>query len=201
MLREGLIYRTWGNFSIRISQNSFLITPSGLNYQQITPSDLVELSIYNGRYKGLNSPSSEREVHRIFYQQNPNINAVFHTHQIMASILASRGRDFLPAQQWHGNLGQVVPCCAYAPSGSAKMSRNIKKILRKTTPKALLLANHGAVICGINVEEALKRTRLLEQACEEYIARQASAFSEGRVENAQERLEYFKKKYPRRRTP
>ena len=59
LLNEGLIVRTWGNISARISDEQFVITPSGKNYEGLTPDDIVVVNIKNCAYEGDIKPSSE----------------------------------------------------------------------------------------------------------------------------------------------
>ena len=64
LVRSGLIARTWGNVSARVSDNEFVITPSGIPYEKLTPDDIVPVKIDNCSYdkEGL-KPSSEKGVH------------------------------------------------------------------------------------------------------------------------------------------
>ena len=88
LMESGLIARTWGNVSARISDNVFVITPSGIPYEKLTPDDIVEVTIDELEYdeNGL-KPSSEKGVHAAAYKHHPEVDFVIHTHQIAASAV------------------------------------------------------------------------------------------------------------------
>ena len=74
-LREaGLVARTWGNISARISEDQFVITPSGLAYETMRPEDLVIVNIQDGSHQGSRKPSSEKGIHADAYRLRPDIH-------------------------------------------------------------------------------------------------------------------------------
>ncbi len=81
LVKSGLIARTWGNVSCRISDNYFVITPSGRDYLTLSPEEIVKVSIADLSYRGDIKPSSEKGIHAEIYKHNPKINFVIHTHQ------------------------------------------------------------------------------------------------------------------------
>ena len=68
LLKEGLVARTWGNVSIKVSDTQMVITPSGRNYNELTPSEMVLVDIYSLKYEGSLKPSSELKLHCEIYQ-------------------------------------------------------------------------------------------------------------------------------------
>ena len=86
MNSSGINQGTAGNLSVR-TQNGFLVTPSSLAYDTMTPDDLVEMD-FQGRYEGLHRPSSEWRFHRDILKNRPDINVVLHCHSIYATTLA-----------------------------------------------------------------------------------------------------------------
>ena len=77
MLTEGLTTGTGGNLSIFIREDQvMLITPSGIPYQETQPEDIVLLDLEGKVLEGDRKPSSEYDMHRIFYQKTPHVNAV-----------------------------------------------------------------------------------------------------------------------------
>ena len=88
LIKEGLIARTWGNISARLSDETFLITPSGRAYETLTPAELVEVSIKDCTYEGDIKPSSEKGVHAAVYKLRPEADFVIHAHSNNASALS-----------------------------------------------------------------------------------------------------------------
>ncbi|MEL7657975.1 MAG: class II aldolase/adducin family protein, partial [Bacillota bacterium] len=88
LMNSGLIARTWGNVSCRIDETTFAITPSGREYQTLTPDDIVEVKIEDLSHTGNIKPSSEKGIHAAVYQIHPEMNFVIHTHQENASAMS-----------------------------------------------------------------------------------------------------------------
>ena len=93
LIESGLIARTWGNISCRISDTQFVITPSGRAYETLTPEEIVLVNIEDLEYEGEIKPSSEKGIHAACYKLRPEINFVIHTHQVNASIVSTLGMD------------------------------------------------------------------------------------------------------------
>ena len=92
---SGLIARTWGNISARISDTQFVITPSGRAYEDLTPDQIVITNIEDCSYEGSVKPSSEKWIHADAYKLRPEVNFVIHTHQNYASALSILGDTVL----------------------------------------------------------------------------------------------------------
>ena len=91
LTEAGLVARTWGNVSARVSEEQFVITPSGLGYEHMQPEDLVLVNISDLSYEGERKPSSEKGIHADAYRLRPEVNFVIHTHQDKASVYGIRG--------------------------------------------------------------------------------------------------------------
>ena len=89
LIAAGLIARTWGNISCRISDTQFVITPSGRAYETLTPEEIVLVNIEDLEYEGEIKPSSEKGIHAACYKLRPEVNFVIHTHQVNASIVSA----------------------------------------------------------------------------------------------------------------
>ena len=92
LVREGLIERTWGNISARVSDTAFVITPSGLPYEDLRPEQLAVVNIADGSHSGTVKPSSEKGIHADAYRLRPEVRFVIHTHQRWASVAGTAGR-------------------------------------------------------------------------------------------------------------
>ncbi|PWV99751.1 L-fuculose-phosphate aldolase [Paenibacillus cellulosilyticus] len=168
LVDSGLIARTWGNVSHRISHEQFVITPSGRDYRSLTPDDIVTVQIADGAYSGSIKPSSERGAHAAVYRQFPDVNFVIHTHQTEASVISASGFNSVVLAE--GPLAGEVLCGAYALPSTKKLARNIASSLANTTSRAVIMKNHGAICYGVNDEEAFNVALALESGCQRFLA-------------------------------
>lgn len=159
---EGLIARTWGNISARLSETQFLITPSGLAYETMEPDQLVPVSIPDAAWTGPIKPSSERGIHADAYRLRPEVQFIIHTHQYYASVAGIEGRaltGFIDPL-----LGKRAPCAAYGLPGTARLRRAVEAELTAWPDcRALLLRSHGALCLGRDPEDAFAAARALEE--------------------------------------
>ncbi|MDN5559077.1 MAG: class II aldolase/adducin family protein [Ruaniaceae bacterium] len=169
LVEIGLIARTWGNVSARISDTHFVITPSGREYLSLTPEEIVPVAIADRSHTGPIKPSGERGVHAEIYRAHPHVNFVIHTHQEMASIVASTSTDSIPAGERYPELGERVLCSDYALPSTKAIRENVAKAARASTGNAIIMKNHGAVVYGEDSEQAFAAAESLEVLCRETI--------------------------------
>lgn len=163
---EGLIVRTWGNISARISDKQFVITPSGRGYDSLTPDDIVVVNIKNCEYEGNIKPSSECGAHADVYKLRPDVNFVVHTHQTYASVLSVIGCDVELTDDEQKFLGDRIPCAEYGMSSSEALRKQIRKTLRKAKKcNSMLLRNHGVLCMGTDFDNAFEISSVMEQIC------------------------------------
>jgi L-fuculose-phosphate aldolase len=168
LLREGYVSGTWGNISCRIDDSFMAITPSGREYETMTPDEIVVVNYQDESYTGEIRPSSEMKLHTAIYRTRKNIQAVIHTHQMNASTVAAARRVVPPILDDMAQIiGPTVRCADYALP-------NTKSIVRKTVKAldgryAALMANHGAVCIGRDLREAFVVCQVLEKACKAFI--------------------------------
>jgi L-fuculose-phosphate aldolase len=67
LVREGMVARTWGNISLRVSPAMFVVTPSGIPYDRLTPEKIVEVTLPDMTYSGTLKQSSEKDLHGFIY--------------------------------------------------------------------------------------------------------------------------------------
>lgn len=162
---EGLIQRTWGNISLRLSEEAFLITPSGLAYENLREEQLVRVRVGDGSYTGRYKPSSEWRIHADAYRLRPGAGFVIHTHQHWASVAGVTGRALTGFS--HPRLGKRIPCAAYGLPGTEKLRRAVSEELESWPDcDAVLLRRHGALCLGRDGEDAFAAARALEEVCE-----------------------------------
>jgi L-fuculose-phosphate aldolase len=166
--REGLVARTWGNLSLRVNADLFVITPSGIGYEEMRPQQIVPVRLRDLGYTGKLKPSSEKSMHAAIYRSRPEVGAVIHTHQSAASSVAAARRDIRnipdPVREI---LGTRVRTAAYALPGTRKLAKATAKAL--ADGKAALLANHGAVCVGSDMAAAFTVCTALERVCQAFI--------------------------------
>ena len=125
LVESGLIARTWGNVSARISDTQFVITPSGRAYETLTPEEVVVVNIEDCSYEGDIKPSSEKGVHAAAYRHHPTVDFVIHTHQKAATIVSITGMEIRNVYKITG-VGAVAGC--YVLDGKMVRSANIRVV-------------------------------------------------------------------------
>lgn len=169
LLKEGLVARTWGNVSIKVNDTQMVITPSGRPYDELTPNDMVLVDIYTLKYEGSIKPSSELKLHCQVYKTRPHINAVIHTHQLYASIVAAAQKDVMVLNDEHQKIlgAKIIKAAPYALPNTKKITVETANAIEESN--AALMSNHGVVCIGKNLEDAFEVARTLENACELFI--------------------------------
>jgi L-fuculose-phosphate aldolase len=170
LLKEGLVARTWGNVSVRVSDTQMVITPSGRPYAELTPADMVLVNFYTLAFEGSIKPSSELKLHCEVYKSRPHIQSVIHTHQMYASIVAAAQKDVIVLDPKHQEIlgANVIKAAAYALPNSKKITFGTEKAIEGAN--AALMANHGCVCIGRNLEDVFTVCKTLEEACALYIS-------------------------------
>ena len=166
----GLNEGSSGNCSIR-HHDGFFITPSGLNPKLMHEDDMVFMD-FNGtiqsNQKPAREPSSEWRFHHDILKLRIDANVVIHTHSTFASTLSLFRKD-IPAFHYMIAVagGNSIRCSAYALFGTQALSDEAIKALDNR--KACLLANHGLIVVGRDIEDALNITCEIERLCEQYV--------------------------------
>jgi len=172
MSKMGLAAGTWGNISARIDEHYMIITPSGMGYDILKPEDMVLANIHDLSYVGKLKPSIEFPLHAEIYKARPEINAVMHTHSINASSIAAARKDIPPLlDDMVQIVGGSIRITEYALPGSDQMVKNAVKKLENRN--AIILASHGPVCLGRNLDEALITSQIVEKASKVFIDTQA----------------------------
>ncbi|WP_300357572.1 L-fuculose-phosphate aldolase [Fusobacterium sp.] len=168
MITEGLTKGTGGNISVFNREKGLMaVTPSGIDYMKIKPEDIVILDVQTGKIvDGNRVPSSESDMHRIFYKYRDDIDAMVHTHSKFASGLSCTGKKLPAVHYLLAVAGIDVPCAEYATYGTVKLAKNAFEAMKGT--KAVLLSNHGMITGGKNLAEAYNIAENVEFCCELY---------------------------------
>lgn len=168
LVREGLIERTWGNISARVSDTQFLITPSGLGYEHLREDQLVLVNIADCSYEGDVKPSSEKGIHADAYRLRPDVSFVIHTHQYWASLVGVPGTAMTGFI--HPLLGKRIPCAGYGLPGTKKLRQAVAEEMSAwPDARAFLLHRHGALCLGEDMDAAFDAALALEEVCEQRV--------------------------------
>ena len=166
----GLNKGTAGNCSVRF-KDGFLVTPSGMNVEDMTPQSMVQMA-FDGSFEQNKTqpnikPTSEWRFHRDILANRPEINAVIHTHSQFATTLACLHKSILPFHYMIAVTGaDTIRCAPYALFGTQVLSDHALAALYHS--KACLLANHGMIALGRDLDDALAVTVEVENLCEQY---------------------------------
>lgn len=166
MSAAGLSRGTSGNLSIYDPETGYMaISPSGIDYFETTPEDVVILDLWGQPVEGDRKPSSESGMHAAFYRAKPDVRAVVHTHSRFCTTLACMRR---PIEALHYVIADTgadsVPCAPYALFGTPELAEAAVRACG--SGNAVLLANHGMVACGADLPAAFRLAENVESLAE-----------------------------------
>ena len=196
LIEKGLIARTWGNVSARISETQFVITPSGRAYEDLTPEEIVVVNIDDCSYEGEIKPSSEKGVHAAAYRHHPTVDFVIHTHQKAATIVSITGMTITNVySEFKDVLGDTVPCAAYAMSTTDSLRKKVEmSIMTNPNARAIMMMHHGTICMGDSYEHAFALAENLEKCCEKVIKDNYLRHSWAKTYSDDDKRAYFLKK-------
>jgi L-fuculose-phosphate aldolase len=160
---KGLVQRGEGNVSVRHpGRDEFYVTPTFNDYANMTTSDVVHLNMAGEQLGGLKRASSEYRLHIAIYRARPRVGAVIHTHSNYATMLAVARMDLpILLEEMVVWVGGPVRCTAFGEANTEVIADRALETLGDTN--ALLLANHGVMVCGRSLEHAVKTAELVEK--------------------------------------
>ena len=173
---EGLCPGTSGNLSVYDPDSGLMaITPSGLNYFETCPEDIVITDLSGNIADGGRRPSSELNLHAAFYRAKPEARSVVHTHSVFCTTLGILGE---PIRAVHFMIGAAnsreIPLAPYVTFGTEELAEVAVRFCGGS--KAVLLANHGLVTCGGSLADAFELAVTLEYVAQlQYRARCAGS--------------------------
>lgn len=170
LIANGLVGGTWGNISCRIDHERMAITPSGMSYETLTFDDIaiVDFGSEEVSWEGKHKPSAEMKLHIAIYQERKEIGAVIHSHSMNASTVAVARREVPPIlDDMVQIIGPSIRVADYALPSTKKIVKKTMVALKGRN--AALMANHGAVCIGREMEEAFTCTFVLEKTCKAFI--------------------------------
>lgn len=162
LVTENLTDGTGGNISIYDPEQGLMcISPSGMDYFSIKPEDVVVMNLDGEIVDGDKKPSSEKDLHIQMYKHKPGMTAAVHTHSMFCTVLACLGE---PIYSVHYVLADaatdVVPVTPYLTYGSKELAVAAAETIGDA--KATLLANHGFISVGKDINDAFGIARECE---------------------------------------
>lgn len=162
MSSAGLSAGTSGNISIFNAEDQLMaISPSGMGYFETTPADVVVMDLDAHVIDSDRKPSSEWAMHSAFYKAKPHARAVVHTHSVYCTTFATLGQPLRSVHYVIGDAGaSIVPCAPYQTYGTPELGE--AAVATCGNGDAVLLGNHGLIVCGRNIASAFGLARNLE---------------------------------------
>ena len=167
--RRGLITYTWGNVSgIDRETGYFVIKPSGVDYDVLTPDDMVVMDLEGNKIEGKYKPSSDTATHLELYKKYPDIGGIVHTHSPEAVAWAQAGRDIPLYGTTHADyfLGSI-PCARNLTTEEINEAYEkntglviIERPLR--TEKSILYTHR---LCSVRITDRLLGERMRLRLC------------------------------------
>lgn len=168
LIEKNLTKGTSGNLSIfNREKKLFAITPSGIDYYNTKIEDIVIMDLDGNVVEGNKKPSSEHNLHRIFYKNRVDIDSIVHAHTVYSTVLSCLRIDLPAVHYMIAPAGKDVRCAEYATFGTEELAVNAYNAM--IDRKAVLLANHGVLTGGSSISEAFSILEDIEYVSELYI--------------------------------
>ncbi len=161
MYDRGFVASNDGNITVRIGDDEFLATPTGVSKGYMAPDDMIVIDGNGNKKYGIARPSSEIKMHMLIYRRRHDVNAVVHAHPVTATAFAVAG---IPLTQCV--LPEIVvtigaiPLANYATPSTEEVPDSILPYVERAD--AIMLANHGVVTVGRDLTEAYHRMESVE---------------------------------------
>ena len=165
MLRTNLVQGTAGNLGARLPGGHAVLTPSSLDYMEMTLDDLVVCDLDSNVLEGTRGPTSEKALHLAALRQHDNIGATMHCHAKFATMFALT-RQPIPAviEEFDVFVGGDVEVAEYRTTGTEELADEVAR--RVGDKAAVLMANHGLFAVGKNPKDVLHIAGLVERTAE-----------------------------------
>lgn len=177
----GLVSGASGNVSVRVD-DLVAVTPGGMMLDRMEPGDCPVVDVAGRLVEGERAPSSETPMHLALYEATPAA-AIVHTHSTYGAVVATTMAELPPIHYNTLLLGGVVKVAEYATYGTPELAASVRAAM-EGGKRAALMANHGGVTIGHDLEEAFENARLLEWLCGVYV--RAKMIGEPRVLTGEE---------------
>jgi L-ribulose-5-phosphate 4-epimerase len=163
-----LVIASLGNVSCRDKSGTIAITPSGVDYEELSVQDIVTIDIHGTPLQEGRTPSSETPMHTVIYRERPDIMGIVHTHSLSASAFSVVNQE-IPVEMVEvaAHVGGSIPVAPYRPPGTKELGEKALEMLKGR--RACLLQNHGVLAVGTTLEKAYKAAAITEVAARIHI--------------------------------
>ena len=167
---RGLTFGSSGNISVR-TEDGWLMTPTGCSMGEIDPERIAKLD-QQGEWLAGDKPTKESFLHLAMYEQRPKADAVVHlhsTHSVAVSCIAGINKQNVlpPITAYYVMRIGTLPLISYYPPGDINLAQAVREMASKH--HAVLLANHGPVVAGKSLEDAVYATEELEETAKLFL--------------------------------
>jgi L-fuculose-phosphate aldolase len=167
-LSDGLIWGSAGNFSVRDPQTgNILITPSGVEYTNMLPADIVTLDLDGEKLEGKLQPSTEAPVHCAVYRARPDVEAIVHTEPQYVNAFGTARVEMPIVTHNLGKINKSVQIGPWIASGSEAFAEETSALLGDQY--AIIWPNHGLLVVGSSIYDAYMHSWYLENNAKVFI--------------------------------
>ncbi len=161
LLEDDLTTGTGGNLSARLDEEHIAISPSGVPYEEIEPSDVPVVRTDGTVVAGDGDPSTELPMHLAVYEERPDVGGVVHTHSPYATTFASLGEPIPASHYLISFTGTEVPVAEYRTHATEALGEAAVEALDEDF-NATLLRNHGVLTADDSLEDAYTVAQMVE---------------------------------------
>lgn len=189
---ERLVPLTFGNFSLRDPKTGYIcITPSGMPYELLHPSDIVVVDLERTIMDGERKPSIEMPMHIEVYKRRPDVFGIVHPHSTYCSAWACiDGEMPCITSEAAALVGGNVRVAKFCPPGSEELAITTAQALGED--HAILMGNHGALCVAETIDKALNNAIVLEESAK--VAYLAYQIAPTKVNTLEEKMCAYLKK-------
>jgi L-fuculose-phosphate aldolase len=161
LYKQGFVVASEGNLSVRLDADRILVTPAGVCKGWLTPTDLIVTDLEGAVVSGKGRPSSELQMHLLYYRLRPDVQAACHAHPPTATGFAATGRSLeaMVLPEVVTVLGKI-PLAPYGTPGTVELCAKIEPLAARHD--AILLENHGVVTVGADLVTAYQHMETVE---------------------------------------
>ena len=196
LLEKGMNLGSEGNISIKFRDKVF-ITPSGIDIKNLKTEN-ISIIDSEGHLRNGVKPSSELDLHLLIYKKRKEVNSIVHCHSDWASILSCMRQRI---KKFHYMIaefgGDDIKCSKYATFGTTKLADFVLTACRNR--KGCLIANHGQISLGENIEEAVHLSLALEKLAKQYyfclLSKNFKLLSNNEISNVLKKFNNYKPKH------
>jgi len=170
MFERGLTFGSSGNISARVD-DGWLMTPTGSTMGTLDPAKISKLD-NDGEHISGDKPTKESFLHQVMYEKRPGTGAVVHlhsTHSVAVSCLSDINKKNVlpPITAYYVMKIGTLPLIPYFPPGDLDLAKAVREMA--SNHHALLLANHGPVVAGKSLEDAVYAMEELEETAKLFL--------------------------------